>query len=163
MSDLTLPLLPYAGTSGWKGSEASRDRAYKDDNDGRTVSRQNLALQHLQFAIHYGMTWVELGAERQWHAGQASGVLSILHKEGLIVRLKERRNRCSVYVMPEYVNGRETAPHKEHGRTKNELCRAILAIIAQDPDKQNEDGEYFTDGFCIEMITTLVESELDKS
>ena len=155
MGNLQIPLLPYAGTSGWKGSEASKDRVYKDDNDGKTVSRQNLALQHLQFAIHYGMTWVELGAERQWHAGQASGVLSVLHKEGYIVRLKERRNRCSVYVMPEFTNGREVSPHKEHGKTKHELCKAILAIT-------NVDGNLTTDGECLDQILELVHEEMRK-
>jgi hypothetical protein len=39
-----LPLTPYAGTSGWSGSAASRDRAVNEDNDGTTSARQKEAL-----------------------------------------------------------------------------------------------------------------------
>ena len=36
-----LPLTPYAGTSGWSGSETSRDRAVSQDKDGTTKNRQS--------------------------------------------------------------------------------------------------------------------------
>jgi hypothetical protein len=61
---------------------------------------------------YFGRTWKELADIQSWHHGQASGVLSVLHKEGLIARLIEKRNRCAVYVMPEYVNGRAIAERK---------------------------------------------------
>lgn len=110
--DFLLPVTPYAGTSGWKGSEASRDRAIEDDADGTTSKRQKETLVSLGAAGIRGLTWKELGEIYGWHAGQSSGCLSVLHLEGMVARLKERRNRCSIYVLPAFVNGRETSERK---------------------------------------------------
>lgn len=122
------PVLPYGGTtqprnSGYAaGADTSRDRALTADADGTTTRRQRSALAVLSdrwlhehgggyIGLDHGTTWKELATFYGWHHGQASGVLSVLHKAGKIARLTERRNRCAVYVLPEYVNGRETAPH----------------------------------------------------
>jgi hypothetical protein len=107
-----LPLTPYAGTSGWSGSAASRDRAVNEDNDGTTSARQKEALWNIYASKTYGMTWKELAELTGWHHGQASGVLSVLHKEGLLERLTERRGKCSVYVGVNYANGRKTSVRK---------------------------------------------------
>jgi hypothetical protein len=93
MGDLELPLTPYAGTSGWSG-------------------RQNVTLRLINASKTYGMTWKELADETGWHHGQASGVLSVLHKEGLIERLTERRGKCAVYIGLNSVNGRKTSVRK---------------------------------------------------
>lgn len=107
-----LPELPYAGTSGWSGSDASRERAQREDTDGTTSQRQYEVIVALRRAGHDGMTWQELSAAKGWHHGQASGILSGLHLAGRVARLREeRRNRCSVYVDPEYVGDRPTAMH----------------------------------------------------
>lgn len=48
---------------------------------------------------------------REWlgvHHGTASGALSILHRNGRIARLAERRDGCKIYVVPQYVMGRTT-------------------------------------------------------
>lgn len=112
MTTSDLPLLPYAGTSGWSGSQASKDRAGREDSDGTTSSRQGQVLSELSSAGSHGATWKEIATALGWHHGQASGALSILHKEGRISRLaRERRLRCSVYVLPSYVRDRPTAPH----------------------------------------------------
>lgn len=124
-----LPLLPYAGSSGWKGSEASRDRAFIDDANGTTSLRQRVALKRVWDQEFRGLTWKELGEIENIHAGQSSGVLSVLHKEGLLVRLKDRRNRCSIYVAPPYVREREISP-RFITSTKDEICKEILALIA---------------------------------
>lgn len=113
MSDLRIPLLPYAGTSGWSGSETSHARAVSADRDGTTSDRQRQALESLDLALTRGRTWRELADEYGWHHGTASGVLSVLHREGVIARLSTSRQRCKVYVLPEYVAGRET---ERHGR-----------------------------------------------
>jgi hypothetical protein len=147
-----LPILPYAGTSGWQGSEASRDRALADDADGATGNRQQIAMWFLIDAKSHGLTWRELGDAQGWHAGQSSGALSNLHKSGLVARLKERRNRCSVYVLAEYVNDRELSPFKDEGKTKHELCKEILAIINLDP-------EACSDGEVIDKIHKLLIEE----
>lgn len=109
---LEQPYLPYAGTSGWRGSSASRDRAVSEDKSGKTSARQQEALDYLDSRRTWGATWKELSDYTGWHAGQSSGCLSVLHLEGVIVRLTERRNRCSVYVLPEYVRGREVSERK---------------------------------------------------
>lgn len=114
------PVLPYAGTSGWSGSATSHDRADREDHDGTTPYRQRYVIallrgRHANGAATWGrdegVTWKELADGTGWHHGQASGVLSVLHKTGRIARLTERRNRCAIYVLPEYVQGRETAAH----------------------------------------------------
>jgi len=147
-----LPILPYAGTSGWQGSDASRNRALADDADGSTGNRQQIAMWFLIDARSRGLTWRELGDAQGWHAGQSSGALSNLHKVGLITRLKERRNRCSVYVLPEYVNDRELSPFKNEGKTKHELCKEILAIIMLDKVA-------ISDGEVVDKIYSLLVEE----
>lgn len=120
------PLLPYAGTSGWSGSETSRERAETQDTDGTTSARQTETLNWLRERGTFGVTWKELANIELWHHGQASGVLSVLHKVGRIARLTERRDRCAVYVLPEYVNGRETAPH---GRQRTASAYEWAAVL----------------------------------
>lgn len=108
--------LPYAGTSGWSGSQSSYDRAIADDTSGTTNKRQKQTLSELYWAGHDGLTWKELATSLHLHHGQASGVLSVLHKTGDVLRLKERRNRCAIYILPQFVNSRIT---EEHGNTKS--------------------------------------------
>jgi Ser/Thr protein kinase RdoA (MazF antagonist) len=108
MTDMQLGLLPYNGTSGWSGTDTSEQRAELNDNSGITGRNQRIALKFLSLEGEHGLTWVELAAITQWHHGASSGVLSVLHKEGKISRLLEKRTRCRVYVLNEYVSGRET-------------------------------------------------------
>ena len=106
------PFLPYNGTSGWSGSNTSKERAEWNDNSGITGRNQRIALKFLSLEGEHGLTWVELAAITQWHHGASSGVLSVLHKEGAIARLSEvKRDRCKVYVHPDYVLGRTTDVH----------------------------------------------------
>lgn len=114
-----LPVLPYAGTSGWSGSDTSEARAVGADRDGTTRDRQATVVGLLRLAGFHGVTWTELGDATGWHHGTASGALSVLHKEGRIKRLTERRNRCKVYALPEYVGDRATEPH---GRNRSTEC-----------------------------------------
>lgn len=107
--------LPYAGSSGWSGSDTSKARADHDDRTGRTGDRQAAVIRLLAVAAEYGMTWKECGQALGLHHGQASGALSALHKEGRIVRLGNSRQRCAVYVLPEFVEGRVTKPYKRNG------------------------------------------------
>lgn len=104
--------LPYAGTSGWSGSETSQQRALLADASGETEDRQRLTLAALRSAGTRGLTYQELGSTFGWHHGKSSGVLSVLHKDGQIARLaKERRNRCAVYVAPQHIDNRAVARH----------------------------------------------------
>lgn len=130
---MTIPVLPYAGTSGWSGSEASRDRALTQDGDGTTATRQERVVAVLTRAGTNGVTWKELADRMGMHHGQASGVLSVLHKEGLIARLVERRNRCSIYVVPECVGDRSTAPHGPT-RASSAVLADVRAVCEALPD-----------------------------
>jgi hypothetical protein len=112
MKKLVKAILPYGGTSGWSGTNTSRERAVNEDTQGITFKRQNITLQDLFESGSHGITWNELAAINDWHHGQASGVLSVLHKAKKIVRLEEKRNKCAVYVLPEYVFERKISERK---------------------------------------------------
>jgi len=103
--------LPYAGSSGWSGSNTSKDRADAADGSGVTSWRQSAAIAALYVAGSEGMTWQELGSVMGWHHGTASGLLSVLHKDSRIARLTEARDRCKVYVHLDYVGGRDVEAH----------------------------------------------------
>lgn len=129
------PVLPYAGTSGWSGSTASRERAETADSDGTTKGRQAAALTALGLHKERGMTWKELGQYLGVHHGIASGVLSVLHKAGKIDRLAgERRLRCSVYVLPEHVQGRPTAPYGGKPKHADLNVPATDRLVISDTD-----------------------------
>lgn len=129
MADKDLPITPYAGTSGWSGSDASRERAEDEDATGVTTQRQKLVLSTVHSRGEHGLTWRELAASTGWHHGQATGALSNLHKAGLICRLKdEKRDRCSVYVLPEQVVGREVAAQGRKDGTP------VSGLVAQNRD-----------------------------
>lgn len=109
------PVLPYKGTSGYAGTDTSRERAEVEASGGTTGARQAKALRLLALGASRGQTWKELALTAGWHHGQASAALSNLHKAGRIARLTERRDRCKVYVLLGNVAGREVeqfAPNK---------------------------------------------------
>lgn len=124
------PILPYGGTSGWSGTPTSRERAEKADSDGTTSKRQSDAIRLLTEARWTGMTWNELAAKLSLHHGNASGVLSTLHKAGVIIRLTETRHKSMVYVMPEYADGRQTSPYRPNVSAR--LLKDILEEIDHD-------------------------------
>jgi hypothetical protein len=108
------PSLGYNGTSGYNSqSDTSREAAYNDLVEGVTAKAQRLTLilaaqQHVR-----GITIVELRESKgSLHHGKMSSALTNLHKEGRLVRLVERRDRSHVYVLPEFVAGRETLPFR---------------------------------------------------
>ena len=66
----------------------------------------------LAMRANYGATWKELAEQLSLHHGSASGVLSVLHLTGKVERLNETRNRCKIYVLPDFVAGRMTEKRK---------------------------------------------------
>lgn len=102
--------LPYAGTEGYAGSDTSRERALREAIDGVASKRQRFLLILASRAKERGVTVADV-RDQSLHHGRVSGALSVLHKTGKLARLRETRERCKVYVLPEYVNGRETEPH----------------------------------------------------
>ena len=105
--------LPYNGSSGWSGTDTSKERAYIADTKGDTKAVQSYIMNLLYVRDEQGATWREIADLTLWHHGTVSGALSVLHKDQRIARLIEKRDRCRVYVLPEYVNGRDT---DEQGR-----------------------------------------------
>jgi hypothetical protein len=100
--------LPYNGSSGWSGTDTSKERAEYNDTYGKTQQIQAFVFRWLMWRNEKGATWREIAEASGWHHGSVSGALSVLHKEGRISRLLEKRDRCRVYVLNEYVSGRET-------------------------------------------------------
>lgn len=133
LAEITEPVTPYASTSGWSGSSTSRERAERQDGDGTTSKRQQDVLNELARLCHRGATWNELGDLLSLHHGAISGVLSTLHKQGYICRLTERRSRSQIYVLPKYVNSRETEAYKPNvsARLLAEILQELDADLAQ--------------------------------
>jgi len=125
-----LPVLPYGGTSGWSGSETSRERAICADRSGATSERQRHVVDLLASRAAAGMTWRDLSIVTGWHHGTASGALSVLHKAGVICRLDERRDRCAIYVHPDHVHGRTTQEHRPNSSAR--LLSEMLEQIETD-------------------------------
>lgn len=121
-------ILPFKGTSGWAGSKASQDRQMMLDTSGETGKRQAMVLSELQDAGTHGATWRDIALALELHHGQASAALSVLHREGIIARLEQRRNKCSIYVLPEFVAGRQTADAMKTQASIN--ANAIKAVRA---------------------------------
>jgi hypothetical protein len=113
--------LPYAGTSGWSGSDTSYERAINNDKSGVTSKNQTLFITDLSYAGEMGLTAREWGLMHSLEHQTYSSVPSVLHLDGAIVRLTQRRGRHQIYVLPNFVNGRETAPHKSN-KNKSFTC-----------------------------------------
>jgi hypothetical protein len=107
-------------TDGWSGSPASHERALDEMRSGRAQRRRDDTIRALSIHGAAGLTWKELADTMGWHHGQASGVLSVLHKEGRISCLMDKRHKCHVYVMNSVVEGRETRPHGSTAAHKRE-------------------------------------------
>lgn len=128
--DPELPVLPYGRTSGWSGSASSRDRAVTADRSGATEGRQAITLGLLRRAGIDGLTWRDLSDQTGWHHGTASGALSVLHRDGQIARLSERRDKCQIYVTRENILGRPTADYQPNVSAR--ILREVLGEIEQD-------------------------------
>lgn len=101
------PELPYAGTSGWSGTDTSHERAVEADTSGRTARNQRAVLDLMKRRGLRGVTWKDVASDQGWHHGTASGQLSVLHKADKVMRLLQKRDGCRIYVLPEYQYGRQ--------------------------------------------------------
>lgn len=109
------PSLVYAGSSGWSGTDTSRERAEDADRTGRTARRQHAILTALGTRGATGATWQEMldivaETDPSVHHGTISGALSNLHRDNRVALLAETRpsQRSKIYVLPEHVAGRPT-------------------------------------------------------
>jgi hypothetical protein len=94
----SLPYVPYSGTAGWSGTSTSKARAVDNVDSGRELNNQEKALAYLKKRSVIGATWKQLANDMDWHHGTASGVLSVLHQSGAIIRLTIVHEGCKVYV-----------------------------------------------------------------
>jgi hypothetical protein len=133
MSEPTLPYETADGerTAGWSGSDTSRERAVRERDTGTVSERQRRTVDLIARQTGHGMTWKELADATGWHHGQASGVLSNLHQEGIIDRLTVRRHNCLVYVNPRYVEGRPMSPFRHRARLTAEQKDGLEATEAR--------------------------------
>lgn len=125
---MTMPplLIPYAGTSGWTGSDTSRERAERNDSDGTTKRRQDQVYEAVRAAADSGVTAYELCQHLNLPTNSVAPSLTNLHHEGCIARLKERRGRHEVYVLPDHVGDRPVAPY----RGRRALSKTEQAAVA---------------------------------
>lgn len=127
--------LPYAGTSGYSGSEASRERAERRDRGGETLTLQQRVARVAAALGPTGVTIAELRKTIYWeHHGSLSGALTVLHKSGRLLRLREQRGGCSIYVAPRFLLDREPVPPKRRTGevlvTDDMNCREIGERVA---------------------------------
>lgn len=113
-----VPYRPYKGTAGWSGTDTSKARAVLNSVSGQEANNQARALSYLKLAGVQGMTWKELAESTGWHHGTASGVLSVLHQSGAIVRAIKARNRCKIYVHQNY---KDEVVHEVY-KKREKLC-----------------------------------------
>lgn len=110
--------VPYNGTAGWSSTDTSEQRAIDNIHSGRELNNQELALLLLKKAGANGLTWKELATATGWHHGTTSGVLSVLHQSGAIVRTVKVRNRCKIYAHQNY---KDQVMHEVYKR-REKLC-----------------------------------------
>lgn len=105
-------MVPYGNTgSGHAGNDTSRDRQEIQDASGLTGRRQKATLEAIELSAKYGVTSAEMEDLLGVGHGQASSALSHLHRAGHIRRIKERRNKQEIYVLPEHVGDRKESPY----------------------------------------------------
>lgn len=104
------------------GTETSAMAALDMDLSGIQSKKQRYFLIAIGQAGEKGLTVGELREKNgaRYHHGSSSGLLSTLHSRGLLAALKEPRGGQTVYVLPEFVNGRET---RSYHRTAGEKLR----------------------------------------
>jgi hypothetical protein len=110
--------VPYNGTAGWSGTDTSQDRALYNLRTGRELNNQQKALAVLKEVRESGLTWKELSDRTGMHHGTASGVLSVLHMAGVILRSTRKRNNCKLYYSIEFSEG---VPYEAY-KKKEKLC-----------------------------------------
>lgn len=95
-----------------------------------TSVRQQRVLRHIEGRGVVGATWMEVGSALNLNHGQASGALSALHAINRLAMLTERRDGNRVYVVPEYVAGRETLPRRRNPAPTTPLTDLPLPTVA---------------------------------
>lgn len=155
--------LPYGSdgerTQGWSGSDASHDRALTEAAGGVASVRQRRALHLLAAAGEDGLTWKEVANVTGWHHGQVTGTLSVLHKTNHIARLRARRGKCSIYVLPVHVGTRLTAAFKPNTKVGIPVLPVPTAMekVSIEQMRQRRDQGYATVCLPREVIDDVLD------
>ena len=150
-------MIEYPGMgSGHAGNDTSRERQEREDATGITARTQRDAMFWLGKQEGEGMTAAELEDILGIGHGRASSALSHLHRAGHIRRIKERRNRHEVYVLPEYVDGREESPYRPRltagNPTLKKEAEAALLAAAKTRVGDSNDAEIEALWECADLL-----------
>jgi hypothetical protein len=122
------PSLTYGGTSGNVDVETSREATIHADMSGITNKAQRYVLTMAGMMREKGVTVAEVREKNgTLHHGRVSAALTNLHRDGRLVALKARRNRCGIYVLPEYAGERERRTFKPNRKPIDE--EVITGVI----------------------------------
>lgn len=118
----------YAGEAPHNGVAPSRWAA--DEAFPKLAARQKVVLIWLsqETRRERGGTVKEFRDQEKFHHGTASSLFTTLHMRGRLVALQETRDGATVYVLPEFVNGRETRPY---ARMKRKGMTADIADVVR--------------------------------
>jgi hypothetical protein len=127
MTDQFEPSLGYNDTSGHQAAESSAEGVRHADVTGITAKAQKYALIMATQGGRNGVTVAELRERHgSLHHGRISAALTNLHKAGRLAALRERRGHCGIYVLPEFVEGREV---REFRSNRPHIDRAELVNL----------------------------------
>ncbi|QCW22618.1 hypothetical protein SEA_PIPERIS_60 [Microbacterium phage Piperis] len=104
MSDTTYADGTYGGSA-----DASRD--LERDQHAAFTDQQAAVLALAYDAGPTGITGHDVQVATGWGDSSKSRALSNLLRDGKLARLSEKRDRGSVHVLPEHVNGRDLEPY----------------------------------------------------
>lgn len=147
MSNIADEQLPYpeddgTHTAGWSGSETSHERALRERDSGELSKRLKRTLNIVRMSGVRGLTVKELRDDTGWHHGKASAALSVLHHDNLLLRLKESRDRCQVYVVPQYRLDREESRYRRNSKQPKYPHPGLAGCTILGPEVFiSEDGE----------------------
>jgi hypothetical protein len=120
------PYVPYNGTAGWSGTDTSQERAMINLRTGKEYNNQQKTLALIKASKKLGFTWKELSDYTGMHHGTASGVLSVLHKSGAILRTTKIRNKCKVYMDLSFADTVKHEPYVEKAKKSCPNCGHTL-------------------------------------
>jgi hypothetical protein len=122
---------PYAdGTYGTNYTPASTE--LERDKHAELSHQQDVVLGLATNARYFGITGWDVKEATDWETNAVSRSLSNLLRDGRLVRLKARRGRAHIHVVPEWVAEREVLPYMSTN-TKNRraaLMEARNAVAA---------------------------------
>jgi hypothetical protein len=143
--DDDLPVLPYIDadtgkSSGWSGSDTSRESTHRRDLNGDTETHQTKALHALMRAGPVGITSREFGEWAGLEHQNYSQVMSNLHKVDKVCRVSEVRKGHEVYVLPQFVEGRKTHAYKPNTNIINGKKIAAMHRIVRTAESKDLDS-----------------------